>query len=177
MVKVFQYGSNACSARLNGPNRLDGDARVIGRAETIEDYDITFDVFSTTNQCAASDIVPSKSGKAWGVLYDVPEELVRGKAKGRRTLQEIEGLSYEETSIRVVVHDDIETEAVTFLVKEKKRTTGLATSVWYVSWILYGLREHHVPEDYINHVLEVAMETNKKANEESQKQIDLMKHL
>lgn len=42
----FQYGSNASQARLLGPGRLNGHGTVIGRAETVGDYDIAFDVWS-----------------------------------------------------------------------------------------------------------------------------------
>jgi hypothetical protein len=66
---VFQYGSNCTAARLNGPKRLNGHAEDRGRAQTVEDFDIAFDVYSQTNSCAASDLVPTPGRKAWGVLF------------------------------------------------------------------------------------------------------------
>ncbi|MHA2136004.1 MAG: hypothetical protein ACW99J_19260 [Candidatus Thorarchaeota archaeon] len=49
MAKVFQYGSNACTSRLNGQDRLKGDAKPLGKVLTVEEFDIAFDVYSTTN--------------------------------------------------------------------------------------------------------------------------------
>jgi hypothetical protein len=49
MSKVFQYGSNTLSARLNGPNRLNGRAQSRGIAQTVDDFDIAFDVYSQSN--------------------------------------------------------------------------------------------------------------------------------
>jgi hypothetical protein len=48
-------------------------------------------------------------------------------------------------------------------VKESEKRTGLATSAADVSWIVYGLREHGVPEEYILRVIEVATEANTRA--------------
>ncbi|MHA2135325.1 MAG: gamma-glutamylcyclotransferase family protein [Candidatus Thorarchaeota archaeon] len=177
MTKVFQYGSNASSARLNGPNRLQRNAKPLGKAQTVEDFDIVFDVYSFTNQCAASDIVPTEEKKVWGILYDIPDDWVRGKWKDRRTLAQIEGPHYRERKISVERDKGRMVEAITFVVKEESLCFDLATSVWYVSWIVYGLREHSVPEEYIAHVIDVAIETNLRAGENSQKQIDLMKKL
>src|SRR5262249_54041851 len=52
---LFQYGSNCDEARLNSSKRLDGAAKNPKLAETVDEYDIAFDVWSTTNGCAASD--------------------------------------------------------------------------------------------------------------------------
>jgi hypothetical protein len=53
-----------------------------------------------------------------------------------------------------------EVEVTTFLVKAGQRRTGLWTSAAYLSWIVYGLREHGISEDYIAHVQEIAKQTN-----------------
>lgn len=178
MPPVFQYGSNCTTARLKGRNRLNGHAEDRGRAETLEDFDIAFDVYSQRNGCAASDLVPTRNRKAWGVLYEVPDDFIRDeRADGQKTLQQIEGPLYEEKTIRVRNQGGTEIEAVTFLVKEKKRRGDIATSAAYVSWIIYGLREHGVPEDYITHVLDVAIETNQRAGASAAEQIRLTKTL
>ncbi len=44
MPLVFQYGSNCTSARLNGPNRRNDRAEDLGRAHTVEDLQIPFDI-------------------------------------------------------------------------------------------------------------------------------------
>jgi len=177
MALVFQYGSNTCTGRINSPRRLKGDARPIERAQTVDDYDIAFDVYSDTNQCAAADLIPTPGRKAWGVLYEIPDNLVRGNKKDRKTLAQIEGPRYEEKNIRVCKPNGDVVDAVTYLVRASDCRNDVATTVWYVSWIVYGLREHHVPEEYINHVQEVAIETNRRVGADAQKQIKLIETL
>lgn len=178
MALVFQYGSNASQERLLGPDRLNGHGTVIGRAETVEDYDIAFDVWSTTNQCAASDLNPTPGRKAWGVLYEIPDDFIRGERSDRkRTLAQIEGPNYAEEKIRVRRPGGDPEEAVTFLVKSDNRTRGLFTSAKYVFWIVSGLREQGVAEAYIRHVVEVAKETNSGAGVRGREQNALMGNL
>jgi hypothetical protein len=160
MAKVFQYGSNTCTSRLNGPKRLKGDAIPLGKALTVENFDIAFDVYSSLNECAASDIVRKEGRKVWGVLYDIPTNLVLGRRDDRKTLATIEGSNYEDKRIQVVTPEGDETEAITFVVKEESRRDDLATSAKYVYWIVSGLKEYEVPVEYINHVIDVAIETN-----------------
>lgn len=178
MSVVFQYGSNATRGRLNAPSRLNRRAVDRGRAITVEDYDIAFDVWSQTNRCAASDLVCTPGRKAWGVLYEIPDEFIRGKrTDGQKTLAEIEGPRYEETRIRVRNSEGREVDAITFVVREAERRIALATSAAYVSWIVYGLRDHDVPEDYLSHVLEVGIETNQRAKDSAAEQIKLIENL
>lgn len=175
MPLVFQYGSNATAGRLNGRKRLAGRATVVGRAQTVDEFDISFDVYSQTNGCAASDLVETKGRWAWGILYEVAEGDLRGRrSDGRKTLAQIEGERYEEKTIRVRDQNGDEHDAVTFVVKVADRREGLATSAAYVSWIVYGLRDHGVPEDYLEHVIENAIATNERAIEMATEQIRLV---
>lgn len=152
MALVFQYGSNCTAARLNGPNRLEGRAKDLGRAQTVEDFDIAFNAESKTNGCAASDLIQTPGRKAWGVLYKVSKS-------GLESLKDIEGSRYQEMPIRVIDEKGKKHKAKTFVVREKDRCHCIATSAAYVSWIIYGLREHGVPEVWITHVLNVAVLT------------------
>ena len=68
-------------------------------------------------------------------------------------------------------------DAITFVVREAERRQGPATSAAYVSWIVYGLRNHGVPKDWIGHVVEVAIETNTRAHASAEEQIRLIKTL
>jgi cation transport regulator ChaC len=167
MPLLFQYGSNCLTARLKSPQRLNGAAMIVGRAQTLDEYEIAFDVWSNGNGCAASDLIAATGTghRAWGVLFEVPPDRIRGRnhPKGK-TMEEIEGPRYEEKQIRVRNEAGEEVEATTFLVKPDERQSGLWTSAAYVSWIVYGLREHGAPEEYIAHVQEVAMQTNVKAS-------------
>lgn len=170
MLLVFQYGSNCTVGRLNSPRRLNGQAKDLGRAQTAEDFDIAFDVFSKMNGCAASDLVQTPARKAWGVLYELSDEAFA-------MLKKIEGPRYEEKPVLVKDEKGEERNARTFLVRPEEHREGLATSAAYVSWIVYGLREHGVPEDWINHVIEVAVETNNSAAANGAEQIRLIKTL
>lgn len=170
MPLVFQYGSNCTAARLKGPKRLNGAAKDLGRALTVEDFDIAFDVFSQKNGCAASDLIPKPGRQAWGVLWEMSDATLE-------RLRDIEGKRYEEKPIRVVDEKGAQRDAVTFIVREKDRRENLATSAAYVSWIVYGLREHGVPEDWIAHVIEVAIETNRRAGADAAEQIRLIETL
>jgi hypothetical protein len=170
MPLVFQYGSNCTTARLNGPNRLNGAAKDLGRAKTVEDFDIVFDVVSGTNGCAASDLIKRPGRKAWGVLYNLSK-------KGLERLGAKEGQRYEKKPIRVIDKKRKKRSATTFVVREKDRREGLVTSAAYVSWIIYGLRDHGVPEDWIGHVRDVAIETNRHAAGNATEQIRLIETL
>lgn len=63
MGKVFRYGSNTDEARLNSVERLGGAATNGRRAETIEDFDLAFNVWSVKNNCAAADLVQLRAGR------------------------------------------------------------------------------------------------------------------
>ncbi|MGA2299947.1 MAG: gamma-glutamylcyclotransferase family protein [Candidatus Acidiferrum sp.] len=76
MALVFQYGSNCLGSEINSNNRLCGDAQFLDIAETVEDFELAFDVQSAGRGCAASDIVRRPGGKVWGVLYEVPDYLI-----------------------------------------------------------------------------------------------------
>jgi len=158
MSIVFQYGSNCDIQRLNSAGRLGGAATPIGKAQTVEDFEITFDVWSIRNNCAAADLVRSRNTKAWGILYEIPDDRIDGPTRsvGRKTLAQIEGPSYEKKLIEVKAEGETHW-AITFVVKEKERISGKATSAKYVSHIVKGLRDHGVSEEYVNQVIDAAV--------------------
>ncbi|MFH1560591.1 MAG: gamma-glutamylcyclotransferase family protein [Chloroflexota bacterium] len=158
MKSVFQYGSNCNKERLNSPYRLNGAAKPKCKAQTTEGFEIAFDVWSQKNNCAAADLVRGGQQKAWGVLYEVPDEKINGPnpTDGSKTLSQIEGRNYECQHIDVEIGGQVKS-AVTFLVKRASRTSKLATSAQYVCHIIKGLRDFDVPDDYIQHVIDVAI--------------------
>ena len=153
----------------------------MGRAETIDEYDLAFDVWSQENACAASDLVPaSGTGRhARGVLYDVPPDRIRGRNRpdGKKTMEEIEGKLYEEKTIRIRDNAGAEVEATTFTVRPDARRQGLWTSADYVRHIVCGLRAHDVPDAYIQRVIDIATETNQRATARAGEQIRLIAQL
>ena len=65
MPLIFQYGSNCDTERLNSPERLAGAAIERGRAQSMDEYEIEFDVWSNGNGCAAADLVQSMIGNCF----------------------------------------------------------------------------------------------------------------
>jgi hypothetical protein len=162
MPLIFQYGSNCSEERLNSRERLNGGARYDGRAQTVDHYEIAFDVWSRGNGCAAADLraVEGREQRAWGVLYQVTDE-------GFGRLRQVEGPRYEEKSIRIRNSLGEIKDAKTFLVRAGEREEGLWTSANYVGYIVNGLRNHQVPEEYIQHVIDIAIRTNDNARDQN----------
>lgn len=161
MTLVFQYGSNCLDSEINSKSRLCGDARFVDITETVEDFELAFDVQSTGRGCAASDIVRKAGGKVWGVLYEVPDYLIgrkTAKAHGRKSFDEIEGTNYKRETIKVRRPDGGTVSALTYTVRDPKR--GLKTNVDYVRHIVCGLREHGVSSEYIAKVKAIASANN-----------------
>src|SRR5437763_14484684 len=87
MALVFQYGSSCSESQFNSQDRLCGNAKFVTIAETVDDCQLAFDVWSTGRGCAASDIVASPGNKVWGVVYDVPDFLLaREPAAPRKSM-------------------------------------------------------------------------------------------
>ena len=157
MAKVFQYGSNCDTERLNSRCRLRGKACSLGKAQTVCNFEIAFDVWSYGNDCAAADLIQRGDTPAWGVLYEIPEDFICGcRADGLKTLECIEAPNYESRCIEVVAGGET-TSAITFVVKESARVYGKPTSAKYVGHIVKGLRCHAVPEEYVCGVISAAL--------------------
>jgi gamma-glutamylcyclotransferase len=163
MALVFQYGSNCLESQINSKDRLCGDAKFIDIAETVDDFQLAFDVWSTNRQCAASDIVASPGNKVWGALYNVPDFLIGRKtaaAQNRKSLDAIEGegANYKRETIAVRRHNGPTVTALTYRVQNPK--PDLKTNLEYVGYIVKGLRERSVREDYIEQVKRLARANN-----------------
>ena len=171
MPLIFQYGSNCDASRLNSPERLNGNARDLGLAETVGQYEIAFDVWSGGNNCAASDLRRRKNRHAQGVLYDVPADWIFGRQTNGRTLEQIEGARYEPKRIRIKDSAGRISSATTFLVKPSSRQKQLATSAEYVRHIVRGLRAHLAAEEYVQHVIDVAIRANRRATRADEEEV------
>jgi hypothetical protein len=163
MALVFQYGSNCSEIQINSKDRLCGDAKFVGIAETIDDYQLAFDVWSKNRGCAASDIVEIPGNKVWGVLYEVPDFLIErnaAKKHGRKSLDAIEGegANYKRETIALRRDNGQLLTALTYRVRDPK--PDLRTNLEYVGYIVKGLREHRVREEYITSVKKLAATNN-----------------
>lgn len=163
MTLVFQYGSNCSESEMNSTTRLCGDAKFVDIVETVEDYELAFDVQSSGRGCAASDIVRKPGGKVWGVLYEVPDYLIgrqTAKAHKRKSFDQIEGegTNYQREMIQVRRQNGDIVTALTYTVSNPK--PGLRTNADYVRHIVHGLRSHKVPEEYTMKVKAIAVANN-----------------
>lgn len=161
MALVFQYGSNTCSIRFNSDERLRGDARDLGLVCTEASFELDFDVWSTGNGCAAADIREGSGRPIWGVLYEVPDDLIQRETAGaRKSLDAIEGRYYGRRPIRVRHPDNtpVAGDVITYTVLNPK--PGQRTSIEYVSHIIAGLKEHGAPDGYLAYVKERIVSNN-----------------
>ncbi|MBE9507726.1 MAG: gamma-glutamylcyclotransferase [Chloroflexi bacterium] len=163
MALVFQYGSNISSDRLNSPDRLQGDAVPVGIARTMDDFELDFTVWSRSNSCAAADILPGAGRKVWGVLYEIPDYLIkRDTAGGRRSLDAIEGEGTNYRRVHIALEDargtPIENDVITYVAITRR--AGLRTSLEYCHHIISGLQQHDVPSHYIDYVKERIVANN-----------------
>ena len=160
MVLVFQYGSNCLESEINSRERLKGKARFVDIAKTIENYKLDFDVYSENRKCAAADIVRTcQDKKVWGVLYSVDDNLISRKTAptGYKSFDAIEGegKNYRRHCLPVSCNKDSLIVMTLTYVALKPRKRVKKTSFKYVQSIIKGLREHNVPEEYINEVKEI----------------------
>jgi hypothetical protein len=165
MAVVFQFGSNCSTARLNSATRLDGAATPIGIAETVNEYEIAFNVWSNGNNCAASDILPRPGSTVWGVLYEIPDNRISRNTTptGTKSLDAIEGPSYERRRISVRRPDNTVVDAITYTVIPASRQSNIRTNLDYVRFIVLGLRDHGVDKvaaHYIGRVKAIASANN-----------------
>ena len=155
MAIIFQYGSNLNSERLNSQQRLRGEARYLGLVYTREPHALGFTVWSEGNGCAAADLIPGGSQPAWGMLYEIPDALVRRDSAGQRPSMdsiENEGVEYHRTRI-AVCHPDgnpVDSTVLTWLACDPRH--DLKTEFHYVRHILTGLLTRQAPDNYLRRV-------------------------
>jgi hypothetical protein len=161
MAIVFQYGSNCSSARLNSPDRLNGDAVSLGRAD-LEGYRLLFDVWSDRNACAASDIIEAPGHTVQGVLYEIPDSLMgpHTAPRDRRSFDAIEGTRYERRIVSVRRPDASIIRAITYTARPAERQHNIRTSGSYVEHIIRGLRENEADPEYVKEIKRTASENN-----------------
>lgn len=156
MAFIFQYGSNMSTERLNSVERLNGDASIVGVAKTEQRFEVLFNVWSKTNNCAAASLETVENGvHIYGVVYDVPDYLISRDTSlvaHRKSMDQIEGEgnNYYRTSIALLMHDGRPLTALTYLAKTPK--TNIKTSQAYAQHIMVGLSEHKMPADYREYI-------------------------
>lgn len=165
MAFVFQYGSNMSNGEINSPDRLRRDAKALGLVCTKGTFELDFDIWSQNRQCWASDIREGKGRTIWGVLYEVPDYLIKretARARGRRALDAIEGEGQNyrrrEIAVRWRNGKPVKSKVITYTVISP-RETG-ATSLDYARHILKGLEKHNPPKGYVEYLKERIRRSN-----------------
>lgn len=99
----------------------------------------------------------------WGVLYEVPDYLIDRKTaatKNTKSLDAIEGegTNYKRETIAVRRNDGSIVSALTYRVRNPQQ--DLKTNLECVGYIVEGLRDHGVQEDYVERVRQLAQANN-----------------
>lgn len=135
-----------------------------GLAETIDCYDLVFNVWSSGQQCAVANLLKG-SHTIYGALYEVANHRVlRALKQGSRTLDEIEGegKTYERVPI-CVIFGEKRIEALTYLGK-RSSFTNCGTTSKYTNHIVSGLEELGAPAPYVEYVKGCIAENLARAN-------------
>jgi hypothetical protein len=157
---LFQYGSNMSSRRLNEPSRLNGAAISVGSV-VLEGWGVRFDLYSERNGCGVADIVPSQDETVYGVLFEVPRELVIAPDGGRSRMDEIEGARAGASGnyarhLVYVLKGDRNFQAYTYIGTEAGRERfsrmtpeARRVSKEYFEHLLVGAKEFGLPDPYV----------------------------
>jgi hypothetical protein len=119
-------------------------------------FELRFDIWSKTNNCAAAAIVEGSGRRIWGVIYEIPDWLISRSTSGsRKSLDAIEGEGTNYSRMPIVVRDsdgrEFPSEVQTYI--GRKRRQGIRTSLEYVTYILEGIKEHKMPSEYAEYVI------------------------
>jgi len=161
MAILFQYGSNLSFTRINSENRLCGDAKSLGLAYTFGKYDIGFTSWSTTNGCAAADLIRSRKRIVCGVLYEIPDYLLsRETSNQRKSMDAIEGPNYRRRKIRILRKGNRKKILNVWTYTVRNRRKGIKTSKTYADFIINGLKENNAPRKYVKHIKDRIVNNN-----------------
>lgn len=162
MAIVFQYGSNTDTVRLNGDDRLKGEARCMGLAFTVEFFVLKLGAPSDVHGCAAT-IEPGGTDCVWGVLYEVPDHLIQRDTENPRRWKSLDQIEAEggktkrvSIPVRKIGGEDI--SAITYIAMHTQE--GMKTTAEYGAYILRGLKNHGAPREYIEKVRKLIVENN-----------------
>jgi hypothetical protein len=152
--------------RLNSSDRLAGEATFYRVALTRHNYQLKFDLWSKCNKCAAADLVRGSGRRIWGVIYQIPDDLIRRETAGdRKSLDEIEGEggNYERTAIDLYLRNGrpVSQTVITYIGRKSARKRKIPTSSDYVRHIFTGLDNYDLPDGYVAYVKNRVLANNR----------------
>lgn len=157
---IFQYGSNLSSQRLNSPERLQGQARVVATARTVAGWRFGFPVWGGINGCAAAGILPGGDEPVWGVIYEIPESwVVHGNGVSLDRIEN-EGVDYERGPIDLRLADGREPPGPVHTYHPRDPRHDRVTQWHYVEHILAGIDEHGLPDHYRRRLERAILDNN-----------------
>jgi gamma-glutamylcyclotransferase (GGCT)/AIG2-like uncharacterized protein YtfP len=139
MNYYFAYGSNMNQLQMK---ERCPTATLVSRV-VLKDYKIDFTIYSEKRQCGCADIVSTKSGEVWGLLYTVSDLDIQA-------LDTFEGHPIHYRRCEVVVYDDFKVSyvAISYEVVTKQQST-LSTSKHYLGLLHEAALQHNFPESYL----------------------------
>ncbi len=132
----FAYGSNMKTARLRG--RVPS-ARALGIAR-LEERRLLVKKRGADGT-AKANIVPSRGGVVWGVLFEIATRDWSRLDRHER--------GYVRTRVLVRSPTGYACEAITYV---SDRPIDAVPFDWYRTLLIEGAREHGLPDDYVAHL-------------------------
>jgi hypothetical protein len=146
-MKIFAYGSNMCTARLQA--RVPS-ARPVGVA-ALPGHALRFHKRGWRDGSGKADA--ARCGDAGAVVHGV---VFRLDPVEKAALDWIEGLGrgYDERGVRVTAPDGVVHEAWMYQAARSAIDPAAVPFRWYRDLVLAGAREHGLPDDYVrNHIV------------------------
>lgn len=141
-MEYFAYGSNLDQEQMK---KRCPSAHLVGKA-LLKDYKLAFTHFSPRRQGGAADIIQSKGGSVWGLLYDMPESDLK-------RLDTYEGFPRRYRRIEVAVFDeDRTTHTAQAYEVVSKRHQHVPPTNSYIKKMIDAAEKFSFPVDYITHL-------------------------
>lgn len=136
---IFSFGSNILSSRIN---------ERVGKSKFIEfrklkGFELVFNKKSKDGSSKAN-LKPNRSGIVYGTIREFTEEQ-------KLKLNKFEGLGYGYEFIHVATIDSKKIYAY-IATDPKYLTEDLLPFDWYLNYVIEGLKENNVEEDYLNNL-------------------------
>ncbi len=135
-VRLFAYGSNMATSEVGPEARFVGVARLDG-------YELGFRRRSIRWGGGAADIVPSAGRSVWGVLWELPAQVLAAL-----DAKEGAGFAYRRRSV-VVDLSGQELTAIAYDVIDKE-PEDVPPTPEYLGLLAGAAREAGLPDDYID---------------------------
>jgi len=163
VITMFSYGSNMLTARIK--NRIESYSKIgIG---FIKEHSLKFHKRSKDSSGKANAYYTGKKEDlVWGVIGKINKQ-------DKESLDRIEGLGkgYNQKIVKVHLIDGSVINANVYCADENFIDSNLKPFNWYKEFVLKGVIENKLPENYISGInkMESIIDTNKERKEKNLK--------